>query len=356
MSDYYLPLEIQIEIIKKLPVKPLIQFRSVSKSWKSLIDSSEFIANYHFNNDQLQHHRVLVRYSSSINPTKTKYVSIVDDGSFPRDKIRLIVPSNIRRLLGKNPSILGSSQGVLACASISVIFLTVPMRFGFGVSPRTSVPKLVKITFISRSPSIKNRTPQVEIFSLSLGSWRRSLSTNVPRKSIDLDRNHVCVDKCIYLYAFDRTVTGETYQNKNLILSFDMTTEEFSEIDLCDGLKEEYAGDAYGCYGYLSISKLGTSLVVLQPKDGYYEEHSVWRMEHGVPNSFTKLFVIKSPIESLRIHRVHDFRKPGEPIIKTKKLVVFEPESGEISDIGNSCCDYSSIAKSYIVTLVLLDS
>ncbi|XP_071714060.1 putative F-box protein At3g10430 [Rutidosis leptorrhynchoides] len=227
---------------------------------------------------------------------------------------------------------------------------------GFGVCPRTSVPKLVKITFISRSPSIKNRTPQVEIFSLSSGSWRRSLSTNVPRKSIDLDRNHVCVDKCIYWYAFDRTVTGETYQNKNLILSFDMTTEEFSEIDLCDGLKEEYAGDAYGCYGYLSISKLGTSLVVLQPKDGYYEEHSVWRMEHGVPNSFTKLFVIKSPIESLRIHRVHDFRKPGEPIIKTKKLVVFEPESGEISDIGNSCCDYSSIAKSYIVTLVLLDS
>ncbi|XP_071714054.1 uncharacterized protein [Rutidosis leptorrhynchoides] len=232
--------------------------------------------------------------------------------------------------------------------------------FGFGVCPRTSVPKLVKISFNSilhfGCIDIHNHTPQVEIFSLSSGSWRKSLCMNVPRKSIELERNHVCVDKCIYWYAFDRTVTGETKRKTNLILSFDMTTEEFTELDLCDGLKEEYVDGAYGCTGYLSLSKLGTSLVVLQPKGGYGKEISVWRMEHGVPNSFTKLFVIKSPIESLRIHIVHDFRKTGEPIIETEGLVVYEPKSGEISDIGIACDYTNSLANSYIETLLLLDS
>ncbi|KAJ0828768.1 putative F-box domain-containing protein [Helianthus annuus] len=45
MSDN-VPFEIQEEIIKRLPVKSLIRFRSVSKSWKSLIDSSNFITHY----------------------------------------------------------------------------------------------------------------------------------------------------------------------------------------------------------------------------------------------------------------------------------------------------------------------
>ncbi|KAM0045019.1 putative F-box domain-containing protein [Helianthus debilis subsp. tardiflorus] len=42
-----IPFEIQEEIIKRVvPVKSLIQFRSVSKQWKSLIDSSEFITRH----------------------------------------------------------------------------------------------------------------------------------------------------------------------------------------------------------------------------------------------------------------------------------------------------------------------
>ncbi|XP_071714061.1 F-box/kelch-repeat protein At3g06240-like [Rutidosis leptorrhynchoides] len=375
-----------------------IGVKSVSKSWKSLIDSSEFIANYHFNNDQLQQHRVLVRYA---DPKVEKYVSIVDDDSFPRHKFPLIVPSNIRRLLGYDPSILGSSQGVICfCVdfgdstywyysgneaktfvlwnptiqkSVPVVVPGLDDRnyrdfknvYGFGVCPRTSVAKLVKVSYISDLIDIDTHTPQVEISSLSLGSWRRSSSMNVPRKCIQLRQNHVCVDKCIYRYAFDRTVIGKTYHSKNLILSFDMTTEEFTEVQLCDGLKEEYSGDAYGCCGYLRLSKLGTSLVVLEPKDGLYKEISVWRMEHGVPNSFTKLFIIKSLIESLQINEVHGFRKTGEPIIDTGMtttdknyigdIVVYEPKSGEISDIGITSAGCLYLAQSYIETLVLHD-
>ncbi|KAF5764863.1 putative F-box domain-containing protein [Helianthus annuus] len=52
-----IPLEIQSEIMKRLPVKSLIQFRSVCKSWNSLIESPDFIAHY---SSQQQH--LLVRF------------------------------------------------------------------------------------------------------------------------------------------------------------------------------------------------------------------------------------------------------------------------------------------------------
>lgn len=59
MPDY-LPFEIQVEIIKRLPVKPLLQFRSVSKRWKILIDSSKFIAAHTVGQTHLN--RLLVWY------------------------------------------------------------------------------------------------------------------------------------------------------------------------------------------------------------------------------------------------------------------------------------------------------
>uniref|UniRef100_A0A251U1I1 Putative F-box domain-containing protein n=1 Tax=Helianthus annuus TaxID=4232 RepID=A0A251U1I1_HELAN len=45
MSDN-IPFELQSEIMKRLPAESLIRFRSVCKSWKSLIHSSDFIAGY----------------------------------------------------------------------------------------------------------------------------------------------------------------------------------------------------------------------------------------------------------------------------------------------------------------------
>nr|GEY33337.1 putative F-box domain-containing protein [Tanacetum cinerariifolium] len=46
MSDL-IPFDMQSKIIERLPVKSLIQFRSVSKQWMSFIDNPKFIKNYH---------------------------------------------------------------------------------------------------------------------------------------------------------------------------------------------------------------------------------------------------------------------------------------------------------------------
>ncbi|GJX57660.1 putative F-box domain-containing protein, partial [Tanacetum coccineum] len=91
-----IPFEMQVEIMKRLPVRSLIQFRSVSKSWKSLIDSYEFIGDYHVSRDT--RHHLLV-----------SYVSVVDDNNtFPEHKFPLTFIAQLSK-----PTIVGSSRGLL---------------------------------------------------------------------------------------------------------------------------------------------------------------------------------------------------------------------------------------------------
>ncbi|XP_010681442.2 F-box protein At1g30790 [Beta vulgaris subsp. vulgaris] len=61
-----LPKEVEPEILKGLPVKTLLQFRSVSKNWQSIIDNPSF-AHTHFSNAEtrLGGSRILLSFSNS---------------------------------------------------------------------------------------------------------------------------------------------------------------------------------------------------------------------------------------------------------------------------------------------------
>ncbi|KAI3688399.1 hypothetical protein L1987_82111 [Smallanthus sonchifolius] len=92
MSANNIPLDIQMEIMKMVRhVKSLIRFRSVSKQWKSVIDSSGFMSDHSVMN---QSHHLLIRYRVA---SEIKHVSVVDD-SFPRNKYSL-VPSPVNNVV-----------------------------------------------------------------------------------------------------------------------------------------------------------------------------------------------------------------------------------------------------------------
>ncbi|KAF5803833.1 putative F-box domain-containing protein [Helianthus annuus] len=372
-----LPLEIQTEIMRRLPVKSLIRFRSVSKAWKSLIDSTHFIAHY---NGQMQH--LLVRYNVG-SVGFQKHVSIVDDHTFPQQRVSLTLPLLVNMF--KFHRIIGSSHGLLCLYGYyrrgcnfsvpgkhMVVLWNISIRkavavvepdvedgirttiIGFGVCRETTDPKIVKIKHVyawNHMESIPCVPWQVEVFTLSTGAWR-SPNNNPPRKSIEFIGSQVVVDGFLYWLATDTVTIDGGFRSYNLIILFDMTSEEFIEINLPDSL-------AHHSVWNLSISKLRESLVVVKQRvEADNLVFGVWMMEGSVPNSFTMLFNlnVNAPDASVR-----GFRKTGEPIIELVedlgiyKLVVYEPHSKHINILGFDGTKISFNVYSYMETLLLVD-
>ncbi|XP_071717878.1 putative F-box protein At1g50870 [Rutidosis leptorrhynchoides] len=167
MSNY-MP-SVQIKILCRLPVKSLIRFRSVSKEWKSLIDSSEFNSNYFVHQDQ---RRRLLLWGGEYD----EYCWIVDDDDlFPQHKISLRYHMVFNRQLNINQiKFVGSSYGLLCFTrrylsggdylnryviwnpeirkSVVIDALHYKrINVGFGVCPNTLDPKIVKINIIKVS-------------------------------------------------------------------------------------------------------------------------------------------------------------------------------------------------------------
>ncbi|GJR87567.1 reverse transcriptase domain-containing protein [Tanacetum coccineum] len=192
-----------------------------------------------------------------------------------------------------------------------------------------------------------SRVPcQVEVFELSSGVWRIPCG-NLPRKSVRFTWSQVVVDGFIYRYAFDRVTNIDDggFQSYNLIMSFDMKSEDFKEIYLPERLTLNVDID-------YPISKLRESLVV----NPFY---SIWMMEDDVSKSFTKLFTINTPGASIKT--ILGFRKNGDIIVETPikhyeaALKVYEPSSVHINDLGIYREIGSFGVSSYMETLLLLD-
>ncbi|KAJ0561833.1 putative F-box domain-containing protein [Helianthus annuus] len=383
MSDN-IPFEIQAEIFKRLPVISLIQIRSVCKAWKFLIDSDDFMKNY---SGQTQH--LLARYKDNVD-FQEKYVLFDDNHTFPQNRVSLNTHHLVNML--RNSYIIGSSHGLLCLygdyqeghdgplsgtgrvvlwnpcirKAVAVAVPNVADRriyetgLGFGVCRETNDPKILKITHINmwgHRESVTCIPWQVEVFPLSTGAWRSPYTSNLPRNSIEFDYdNTVVIDGMIYWLATDRITADGGFQSyNNLIISFDMTSEEFREVNLLDGL-------AHQSIDGLSIYKLRESLLVLERDvEANNLVFRVWMMEDVVPKSFTKLFTINIPDNVSEVY-VTGFRKTGEPILDslpcypewTGSLAVYEPCSKSISSLGIDGRDFSHYVYSYIESLLLL--
>ncbi|KAF5762783.1 putative F-box domain-containing protein [Helianthus annuus] len=370
MSDN-VPFEIQEEIIKRLPVKSLIRFRSVSKSWKSLIDSSDFITHYR----SQRQHLLVYNYQSVDN---RNCVSIVDDYTFPQHSVSVTLPLFVKML--RRYRKIGSSHGLLCLYREGEVVIWNPLitkavvvnvpnndemfntELGFGVCRETRDPKIVKIRYMDRFTDMEGVSSipwQVEIFTVSTGEWR-SLSSNLPRKSIVFGyrqiEDGVCVDGVYYWLATDRSTVDDATEAYTMIMSFDMTSEEFREVNLPD--RFVYHVSMWD----LDIYSLRESLVLVEFNFNN-PVYDVWMMEDGVPKSFTKLFTFHVP--DAIITCVHGFRKSGEVVMEVieddwevRSLVVYEPNLKRITNLGisHSANDVSKIyVHSYMETLLLLD-
>ncbi|KAI3494925.1 hypothetical protein L1887_36971 [Cichorium endivia] len=353
MSEYHLPFPIQEEIMKRLPVKSLIRFRSISLEWKSLIESSEFIGAHSLHRHTQPQH-LLVSYKAPI--IGRNYVSYIDDHTFPKQRSVPTLPVSIKQLI--NARVVGSSHGLVCLygydpnhTTWTTLFwnpsvrksIAVPVSnkryVGFGVCPVTADPKILSITQSWDDPNIKTSYHcKVMVYTLSSGKWR-SLSTNLPSKLLNNWFSVVVTDGFIY---------WRVRLPEHMIMSFDVTNESFQVIDLPYSL-------TFSDSGFVDISKRRDSLALLQYGIDL-STVSVWMMmEDGAQRSFTKLYTIRT-----RHIFIVGFRKNDIPIMKVSddyqlsKLVVYDPNS-EHNNVLEICGSYDLFnVNTYMETLLLL--
>ncbi|KAM0013124.1 hypothetical protein Hdeb2414_s0045g00744201 [Helianthus debilis subsp. tardiflorus] len=139
----------------------------------------------------------------------------------------------------------------------------------------------------------------------------------------------------------------------NLIISYDITSEVFGEVNLSNRLAHSTSRH------WLSLFKLRESLVVL---DNVCEQdriaYDVWMMEDGVSKSFTKVSTFSYNTEDSLI--ATEFRKSGQHIIEIVEgnrghLVAYEPNSKSTDNLGIVGMFCSFHVHHYIETLSLLD-
>ncbi|KAK2969217.1 hypothetical protein RJ640_020367 [Escallonia rubra] len=215
-----LPTEIFINILTRLPVKTLIQFTAVCKSWYFVINDPHFITT-HLNRFTLNRDCQLVHLPSV--SSGERWCSVLSVNSFDQladhkipfspefDTFR--IAGSVNGLLcltdyrfqyyGKNLYLWNPSVHKFRIVRDSC-FARKPDTFvvlGFGFDSRTSDYKVVRIFYDFNLYFSGGKVPDVEVYSINTGVWRKigggwidfpdEQSLNVGSKSYVLFEYHV---------------------------------------------------------------------------------------------------------------------------------------------------------------------
>jgi F-box interacting protein len=285
MSSNNLPSEVIEAILVLLPAKSLRRFKSVSKTWKSLISDPQFIKTHllHLNHQT----RKLIALSTT---TRSLYSIDISETLIPATGKELSFPIRWKEILGScnelvlakdenntifvmNPTAQAEVWKVPACPFAppdedegEEVYVNV--KYGFGYDSFTDDYKIHLITsWHQRREHGYNEGSFATVYSLLNNSWRK-----LP---------DYCYDT---LYG----VANGVLVNQNLhwlsvsfkIIGFNIAKEEWSEMELphAGGKYPTCIGDLVDVGGKLGVfmrSKLGFECCVME--------------EYGVSESWTKL-------------------------------------------------------------------
>ncbi|GMI96163.1 hypothetical protein like AT3G23880 [Hibiscus trionum] len=292
------PQEIIVEILANLPVKSLLRFRCVFKSWKSLI-SDPFFINKHLKRIQSDpkffrkrvlintlRPRMSIRYSiKSFNLSDTYEDSIVNT-------TEIEYPS---RDVSRHDLIVGSCNGLI-CITVGeyTVFLVNPtlrvfkklpfLRFkdvrdcytvyGFGFVASVDDYKVVRF-FCYRRRKSDDYKAIVSVYSLSTNRWRR-----IPNSPFGVPANQP-------VRHANGTLNWSFFRGRDIssftIVSLDLARETYEEV------MQPCYGD--GGAGERSLGVLDGCLCLLCHYRRSYAD--VWVMkEYGKRESWTKLVTL----------------------------------------------------------------
>ncbi|CAJ2658501.1 unnamed protein product [Trifolium pratense] len=293
-----LPFEIIEEILSKLPVKFLMQLKSVCKSWESLISDPQF-AKKHLRVSTTRHHLLTFNnfFSDELFVVVYPFSSVFTELTVAASR-QLDFPLPVGNL---SHYIIGSCHGII-CFEINEHFVFLWNRFisKFMKLPSLANPKqkicytaygfgyvydqfndnysykVVAVNYIESDNNVSyyRYRPQLKVYTLGTNSWR--MIQDFP----------YCIPLGLSSGRFiSGTVNWLAYNNlfiSLVIVSFDLENEFYQEITLPD---------------YEVVIRPQVTLVVLRDCLSIIAESNtyldVWLMdEYGNTESWTKLFRI----------------------------------------------------------------
>ncbi|KAK4723812.1 hypothetical protein R3W88_026591 [Solanum pinnatisectum] len=218
---------------------------------------------------------------------------------------------------------------------------------GFGVDlPETNDYKLVRLVYHKNDVFGYNDFPEVEIYSINSGVWRRVVGFEIKHCIVKYMSSHAFAKGFVHWIVYDFVANGGGLQI--LIKTFSIADEVFGEIMLPDALT---GGIAKG----LSITLFEESHAVVKYGMGMYGVFcEVWVMkQYGVLESWSRLYRINL-VGGLK--KVVGFRNNGEVLISIREnvLVSYDPNSGRNTGLGIQGYTWSFYVQNYMESLILL--
>ncbi|GFY82461.1 hypothetical protein Acr_02g0007010 [Actinidia rufa] len=283
-----LSLELIFAILLLLPVKSLIRFKSVCKSWLAMISDPQF-AKKHLSlltkDDTIDPWRIMIRYpyhdlkSCSLHSIFHEPYGYAVDLDFPLKRLR------------RDVVIVGSCDG-LVCISFSegqidILYIWNPstreshilpsfgkglnrgISYGFGYDSSNDDYKVVRVAFV-------NGPHEVKVYSLRTDSWRRI--QDFPNDLIEYN----CMESGQLVNGSLNWASANPSNHSWVITGFDLGEETYREIP-----QPDYGKKVFG----LSVRALRGCLCAVC--DFAFTIAEFWVMkEYGVKESWTKLVTI----------------------------------------------------------------
>ncbi|KAK4438801.1 hypothetical protein Salat_0214700 [Sesamum alatum] len=374
MSNYHLPFDVITNtILPRLAVKSLIRFTSTCKTWKSIIQSPQFVAA-HLNLNRSEPKRLclalnldvchivdsntlteLTRFSFS--PSAFLFYHCVDElvmiwiDRCPYPECLIWNPS-IRR----SKTIDLSPHRKIRDSKFDPYSECRHILYGLGYDELTHDHILVMVVYAmfdsDNGRLAADSAIEVNVYSLRTGTWR-SVSSSPERQLIGFSgKDSVFLNGAIHWFAstvVTQSFFSPRYDYLEAILVFDIKDECFREVGLSESLREfpeEYL---------LQFKELEGSLAALLHEiDG--DGSCLWVMtEYGVVESWTRKFRFCSEV----FGRYHcRFISSGmlmcEEIESEEVYNVFRNmETGQLKCI-EGCKDFYTVAD-FVESLVLFD-
>lgn len=380
MSNH-LPEEVWANIFTRLPVKTLLQIRSVCKLFGSIISNPAFISAHIKKTINQSHSRtLLLRYLIEKEKqqkehyllftdsndrknaifdetncrklefpfkTRSKYhfrivgscnglICLSDDNDFDTSGIILWNPSIKRFLNLPNPRVTSRNYG-------SYMYV-----LGFGYDETSDDYKVVRVAYMKGRRGRDLIPPEVELYSLNSRSWR-SFNTGAPPYGIfGYTWLQAFVNGAVHWVGYDPCVVKGN-DSCGLIVAFDLRDEVFREVMLPSCLEQ--------CAWDVHITVFWGKLAVLHYDYGAHKNFcTVWVMEeYGLADSWTKLYTV-----DLRggLRNLIGFLRNGVVIGTTVrgKLLSYDPITSRIENLRLRGAIGGFHVDSYMESLVLLEA